>query len=86
MATKYAHYAIATLGMGEHTGYINVSELNDKKLFEKEIEAELKLWVDEAKERTKKLIDENWSKVTVLAALLQEDEIVSEDELLELMK
>ncbi len=85
MATKYAHHAIATLGMGENTGYINVSELRDEKLFEKEIEAEIKLWLDEAKERTKKLTDENWSKVTVLAALLQEKEIVNEDELLALM-
>ena len=85
MATKYAHYAIATLGMGESTGYINVSEFTDKKLFEKEIEAEVKLWLDEAKERTTKLIEDHWSKVTALAVLLQDKEVVSEDELLELM-
>ena len=86
MATKYAHYAIATLGMGENTGYINVSEIHENKFFEKEIEAEVKLWLHEAKERTRELIAEHWSKVTVLAELLQEKEVVSEDELLELVK
>jgi len=86
MATKYAHYAITTLGMGKDTGYINISDLTQHKLYEKEIEIELKRWLDEALERTKKLINENWTKVKGLAQLLQEKEIVNENELMELMK
>jgi ATP-dependent Zn protease len=85
MATKYAHYAIATLGMGESTGYINVSNFKEDTLFEKEIESEIKLWLNKAQERTKKLIDEHWDKVSTLAKLLQDKEIVNENELLELM-
>ncbi|QOY53235.1 AAA family ATPase [Candidatus Sulfurimonas baltica] len=85
MATKYAHYAIATLGMGESTGYINVSNFKEDSLFEKEIEAELKLWLNEAKEKTQILINEHWDKVSALAKLLQEKEIVNEAELITLM-
>jgi len=85
MATKYAHYAIATLGMGESCGYINVSELKDEKLYQKEIEAELKEWLDEAQKKTKELIAFHWDKIQKLATLLEKQEIVSEAELLELV-
>ena len=85
MATKYAHYAIATLGMGKNTGYINISEFSESNLFEKEIEAEVKAWLDEAKEKTKELINKHWDKVSSLAKLLQDKEIVNEKELLEIM-
>jgi cell division protease FtsH len=85
MATKYAHYAIATLGMGESTGYINVSNFKEGSLFEKEIESELKAWLDEARLKTKKLVQERWDKISGLAKLLQEKEIVNEAELLTLM-
>lgn len=85
MATRYAYYAIATLGMGEDTGYINVSELTEQRLYEKEIEIELKRWLDEAQEKTNRLINENWVKVKNLSLLLQEKELVNEAELLEVM-
>jgi ATP-dependent Zn protease len=85
MATRYAHYAIATLGMGESTGYINVSEFKENMLFEKEIEIEVKLWLDEAHQRTKELTDKYWDKISALSTLLQEKEIVNEKELLELV-
>lgn len=91
MATKYAHYAIATLGMGQNTGYINVSDFKRNELFEgstlfeKEIEVELKLWLDEAQKKTQKLIEKHWDKISELSKLLQEKEIVNEIELLALM-
>ena len=85
MATKYAYYAISTLGMGESTGYINVSELEKSGLFKKEIEAEVKIWLDEAHKKTQKLIGEHWNLVISLAKLLEEKEIVNEKELLELL-
>ena len=86
MATKFAYHAIAYLGMGESTGYINVSEFTEDTLFEKEIELELKLWLNEAQVRTKKLIDEHWKKIDALGKLLEDKEIVNEAELLDLMK
>ena len=84
MATRYAHYAIATLGMGEKTGYINTSELEETKLFQDSIEAEIKEWLDEAQKRTKTLVEENWNKIKNLGTLLEEKEIVNENELLAL--
>jgi len=83
MATRYAHYAIATLGMGDNSGYINVSK--NQELFVDTIEKDVKLWLDEAKTRTVEVINENWEKVVLLAKLLQDKEIVNEAELLELM-
>ena len=85
MATRYAHYAIATLGMGKKTGYINLSTLGKEGFFNEEIAIELKEWLDEAQEKTHKLIEKYWDKVSALALLLQEKEIVNEAELLELM-
>ncbi|MCX6051032.1 MAG: AAA family ATPase [Campylobacterales bacterium] len=85
MATKYAHYAIATLGMGESTGYINVSNFKEDSLFDKEIETELKAWLDEAQTQTKELVEKHWNKISALAKLLEEKEIVNEAELLTLM-
>lgn len=86
MATSYAYYAITTLGMGENTGYINTSELKDSGLFKKEIAQELKEWLVEAQSKTKKLVEQEWDKITALAKLLEKKEIVNESELLELMK
>ena len=83
MATRYAHYAISTLGMGDNSGYINVSK--NQELFVDTIEKDIRLWLNEAKIRTVELINENWEKVILLAKLLQDKEIVNEVELLELM-
>jgi len=89
MATKYAHYAIATLGMGESTGYINtssfISTTQEETLFKDAIEKELRVWLDEAQVRTQNLVAKYWDKIIALANLLQEKEIVSEQELLDLM-
>jgi len=84
MATRYTHYAIANLGMGEHTGYVNIGK--NEGLFKASIEKDIKLWLDEAHERTIKVVNENWNKISQLAILLQKQEIVNEAELLELMK
>jgi len=86
MATQYAYYAIATLGMGEETGYINISKFKEKRPFEAEIEKELKLWLDEARLKTKELINKHWPHITKLAKLLQDKEVVHENELLQLLK
>lgn len=83
MATRYAHYAIATLGMGENTGYVNIGKMEG--LFNETISKDLRLWLDEAKIRTVEVVNENWDKIVALAKLLQDKEIVNEAELLELM-
>ena len=85
MATRYALYAIKTLGMGESTGYINLDFLKETNLFEEEIQTELKIWLDEAQKRTQELIKEHWSRVKALATLLQDNEIVNEAELLKIV-
>ena len=82
-ATNYAYSAIAYLGMGENCGYINVQQ--HEKLFAKKIEDEVDLWLEEAQEKTKKLIEKYWDKITALANLLEKQEIVSESELKKLM-
>ena len=86
IATKYAHYAITTFGMGEKTGYVNLSTLQNEKLFSKEIESDLKDWLDKAQKNSTKLIDEYWSKIIALANLLQSKEVVDESELLRIIK
>jgi len=86
MATKYAYYAVSTLGMGESTGYINVSELEKSELFQKEIEVEVKVWLDEARKRTELLITKYWDIILALTSLLEATEIVNEEELMSLMK
>ena len=62
-----------------------VRNVHSKQFGTKLTTKEVKEWLDEAKEKTVKVIDENWDKVTALAKLLQDKEIVNESELLELV-
>ena len=87
MATRYAYIAIAYYGMDEDIGYLNTKGIPDDKPFaDEKIEQRVKVWLDEAQTRTQELITTHWEKVSLLAKLLQDKEIVNEAELLELMK
>jgi len=83
MATSYAYYAIANLGMGENTGYINVGK--HKELFSEAIEKEIKVWLDKAQQEVKELVNSNWQTIVALAELLEKQEVVNEAELNELI-
>jgi len=83
MATRYAYYAIANLGMGDKTGYVNIE--NQATLFSDKIELDIAQWLDEATTKTKSLVIQHWDKITALSDLLQEKEIVNEAEFLALI-
>ena len=83
MATSYAYYGVANLGMGEKVGYVNVEK--HKELFGAEIQDDVKAWLSEAQTRTQALITEHWKDIQALAALLEKQEIVNEAELLALL-
>jgi ATP-dependent Zn protease len=81
MATRLAYHAIAEIGMGERTGYINVSRMKNKELFQKQIEEEMQMWIEEAKEKAHATVAEYWNEIALLSKLLIEQEIVSGEEL-----
>lgn len=83
MATSYAYYGVANLGMGDKVGYVNVEK--HKELFTAEIQSDVKAWLSEAQTRTQALITEHWEDIQALAALLEKQEIVNEAELLTLL-
>lgn len=85
IATRYAYHAIAEFGMGQKTNYINISALSNKKLFQKQIEDEIQAWIEEAKANTKKIVTEYREKIVLLSKLLVEQEVVSGEELEQLL-
>ncbi len=83
MATSYAYYGVANLGMGDKTGYVNIE--NNKTLFTAKIEEDVQTWLNEARQRTVELVQKHWKSIVTLAALLEKQEIVNEAELLKLL-
>lgn len=82
-ATRYGYMAIAKLGMDEELGYINIDGLSGAHagLFNEKIETALQRWLDEARKRTEKLVEEHWTSIDKLGLLLLEKEIVYEDDM-----
>jgi ATP-dependent Zn protease len=87
MATRYAYIAIAHYGMDDEIGYLNVEGLPEEAQYSNDkIQLRVDAWLNEAKTRTRELVNLHWEKISSLAKLLQQNEIVNESELLELMK
>jgi cell division protease FtsH len=86
-ASFQAYAAITNLGMDSELGLINIdtiSPINDTFLKDK-IEKRFLYWMDVAKRRTTKLVDEHWNTIEKLAKRLIDKEIVESDELLKLV-
>ena len=81
IATRYAYTAISELGMGSKIDSINISNSKMEKLFQHEIEEEMKEWINEARLVSKNTIKEYWDEITTLAQLLIENEVVRAEEL-----
>jgi cell division protease FtsH len=90
MATEYARHMILEWGMSERLGFVNYSGMDQRESFvaEKEyseqtarvIDEEIKRLIDEAYGEAKRLIEENWDKVTSVAeALLKYETLQGED-------
>ena len=83
-ATKYAHYAIATLGMDEEVGYINTSAVQTP-LLSKEIETRVKVWLKEGQEKSNALVKEYWKDIEIIAKALMAEEMLTEERFKELL-
>lgn len=90
-ATKDAYVAIAHYGMDKEVGYINISGfrniqemktgVTDTKHYHEKIDLAVERWMNEAKNKTEKLVEEHWNKIEKLSKHLLEKEVVYEDEL-----
>lgn len=92
-ATRLAYYMVANLGMDENIGYINIdgiptvkneqgiSSFKTNDFIKEKIEAKVLEILDIQRQRTKKLIDENWDLIEKLAKQLLEKEVLHEEEL-----
>lgn len=82
-ASLEVYAAITNLGMDKELGFINIESiaLIDNYFLSPQIEKRFLHWIDVAKKRTEKLVDEHWDKIEKLALKLIEKEIVEGDEL-----
>jgi len=91
-----AYMAIAKFGMDKTVGYINIDGIGThrdgminiigKDHYCEDIDREMKEWMKEAEERTRKLVDKHWGDIEKLADLLIKEEIVYEEELNAILK
>ncbi len=82
-ASLQAYTAITNLGMDKELGFINLEGITnfDNFFLSDHIEKRFLVWMDEAKKRTKKLVDAQWDNITKLAHQLIEKEIVESQEI-----
>lgn len=86
-ATNLAYTAISEFGMDEELGNVNLKNVNELKLgMDGKIRDIILVWLKEAEDNVKNLIDENWSKIEIVANALLEKEMLDENEFLELIK
>ena len=86
-ATKLAYIAIAELGMDEELGNVNLESLVNLRLnIDDKIRDRVLVWLKDAEDNVKKLIDENFEKIEKVANRLLEEETIEENEFLELLK
>ncbi|MEX0774962.1 MAG: ATP-dependent zinc metalloprotease FtsH [Phycisphaeraceae bacterium] len=96
MATTYARHMIIEWGMSEKVGFINLSEDKQRESLvtmkdysdatARLIDEEIKRLIDEAYADAKRMIEENWDKVTAIAEALLKFETLSAEEVDRLMK
>jgi len=85
-ATNLAYLAITKLGMDEELGNINFSNIDELKLgFDNKVRDRILIWIKEAEDNVKKLIDKNFDKIEKVANKLLEKETIDGDELKKLM-
>ena len=77
-ATKYAHYAIAHLGMDEEIGYINVSGV-ETPLLGQQIDLRVQAWLKEAQNETIESVKLYWKEIDIIAQALLKEEMITEN-------
>lgn len=82
-ATHLVNLAISKLGMGDSIGYVSIDKLTELEAssFRKEINDEIKIWIEEGKNNTVKLVEENWKIIECVANTLIKKESIEEQEL-----
>ena len=88
-ATMEAYNAIASFGMDEELGNVQITVLNQnvsESLYREKIEERVQKWIDEATAKTELLVDRYWEKIERVAAQLIEKEIVDGAELKRIME
>ncbi|MCB5161948.1 AAA family ATPase [Marinomonas algarum] len=83
-ASHYAWVAITEFGMHSSLYNLNIRYLEQKTntpLFSKKIEDALHQWIITATEKTDKLVEEHWQKITLVANALIEDETINDAKL-----
>jgi ATP-dependent Zn protease len=75
-ATRLCHAAIAHFGMDSEVGAINISSIGDNHggHLTSLIGERVHVWMKEAEERTRKLVEENWARIESLACRLMREE------------
>lgn len=90
MATKYAYYAIANLGMDETIGYINIDGFSKESIIagitEQEIQKQVKLLLKAQELRTKELVEKHWQSIESVSRVLIEDEFIDEEQFNQIVK
>lgn len=89
-ATKLAYHLVATFGMDEELGYVNINgirEIDQKAddFLNKEIESRVKSIIKTQKEKTEELVKNNWEQIDKLAKKLLEEEVLLETDIPEIL-
>lgn len=89
MAMRYLYYAIATLGMDEGLGYINISSIEEKITkggLGLKIEQRIQELIKELEKTTFELVEKEWDKIEKVAKVLIENEFIDENNFLNTIK
>jgi cell division protease FtsH len=96
MSTRYARHMVLEWGMSDRLGFVNYSGSDTRESFipEKDysdstariIDEEVKVLIDAAYADARRLIDQNWEKVTEIAEALRKYETLQGEEIKRLMR
>ncbi len=88
-ATWEAYNLVATFGMDEKIGYIDIDTLTQnvsKELFVKELQERISHWIDKATKKSQELVEKHWEKIERVAAELIKKEVIDGEELRRIME
>lgn len=85
-ATYLAYKSIKEFGMDSELFLYNDSLIDDELLFKEKIEKKLQSWIEEAREISNIVIENNWEAIEKVADLLLEKDTIEDKELESILK